>query len=138
MNLNCIAKLQIVPASTPYATAAGDGDDACNRTKAEANCTLLAPEASVPEHPGEAAHRRRGIRCNAGLDGAEVRGEGRAATEAEPAEPEKDDSEDNVEGVVCGGAGGNVEHPGSPSPPPTSVFSGRRIYGQQEASKAPS
>lgn len=72
MNLNCIAKLHIVPASTPYATAAGDGDDACNRTRAEANFTLLAPEASVPEHPGEAAHRRRGIRCNAGLDGAEV------------------------------------------------------------------
>lgn len=80
--------------------AGGDSDKAGDRARAEADGAPFALEAPVPEHPGQPAHRRREVGDDARLDGAQVRGERRAAVEAEPAEPEEDGAEHDVGGVV--------------------------------------
>ena len=108
-----------------------DSDEASNGTRAEPDRRPLALEAVVPEHPSEAADARREVGDDARLRCAEVRCEGRAAVEAEPAEPEEDRAQHDIGRVVglvrqalcaipaalaevdgdgeCGGSGGDVD-----------------------------
>ena len=78
----------------------GDGDQAGDGARAEADSRPLALETVVPEHPGETTHARSQVGDDARLDGAEVRGEGGAAVEPEPPEPEEDRAEDDIGRVV--------------------------------------
>lgn len=82
-------------------TGAGrDGNETSDGARAEADGAPLALQAVVEEHPGEATHGRGEVGDDAGHDGTQVGGEGRAAVEAEPADPEEDGAEDDVRDVV--------------------------------------
>ena len=107
-----------------------DGDKTRNSSRAETNSRPLALKTVIPEHPSQTANAGSKVGDNACLGCAQVRGEGRATIEAEPAEPEEGRAQNNVGRIVrlvgeacgiisttlaevkcdskCGSAGGDV------------------------------
>jgi hypothetical protein len=78
----------------------GDGDEAGNGTRAEADGAPLLVEAVIEQAPGEATDASSNVGNKASHDSAEVGSEGRATVEAEPADPEEDGAKDDVGDVV--------------------------------------
>ena len=78
----------------------GDGDETGDGARAETDDGPFLLEAVIEQHPGDGTRGCGEVGDDASHDGAEVRGEGRAAVEAEPAHPEKDGAKDDMRHIV--------------------------------------
>jgi len=82
------------------ARARGNGNEARDSARAEANSAPLLLQAVVQNRPGEAGNASSEVGNNARHNGTYVGAQSRTAIEAEPANPEEDGSEDDVRDVV--------------------------------------
>jgi len=78
----------------------GNGDQATDSARTEANSRPLALQAVIPEHPGDSTDRSSEVSDDTGLRCTEIRRQSTTTVESEPAEPKEDGSENNVGGVV--------------------------------------
>lgn len=78
----------------------GDGHEAGHDAGAEAHGRPLPLQAVVEDAPGDAADAGGQIGDDGGHDGAQVRRQGRARVETEPADPHEDGADDDVGDVV--------------------------------------
>lgn len=78
----------------------GDGNEAGNGTRAEADSGPLLLQAVVEQAPGDTGDGGSQVGDQAGHDGAQVSSQGGTTVEAEPADPEEDGSEHDVGDVV--------------------------------------
>lgn len=77
-----------------------DGDQSCNRARAETDGGPFLVNSIVQEDPGESSHRRGQVGDDAGRDRAQVGAERGAPVEAKPTHPEENGTNHHVGDIV--------------------------------------